>query len=108
MFKQFRGLTANEERVKELVPQLEAKLDGYEVILSKQKYLAGDVRFFSRFPSVSRSRSSCRTDGAAAFLCFFVFLQEVTLADLFHLPHCTIVFEQLGFGGLDKRPNVQR
>jgi len=75
VFKQFRGLTANEERVKELVPQLEAKLDGYEAILSKQKYLAGD---------------------------------EVTLADLFHLPHCNLVFEQLGYGGLDKRPNVQR
>jgi len=47
VFKQFRGLAANEERVKELVPQLEAKLDGYEAILSKQKYLAGDVRFVS-------------------------------------------------------------
>jgi glutathione S-transferase len=46
VFKQYRGLAANEERVKELVPQLEAKLDGYEAILGKQKYLAGDVRPF--------------------------------------------------------------
>jgi len=46
VFKQYRGLPANEDRVNELVPQLEAKLDAYEAILSKQKYLAGDVRFF--------------------------------------------------------------
>jgi hypothetical protein len=30
--------------VEELLGQLEGKLDGYEVILGKQKYLAGDVR----------------------------------------------------------------
>ena len=48
VFKQYRGLPANEDRVNELVPQLEAKLDAYEAILSKQKYLAGDVRFFVR------------------------------------------------------------
>jgi hypothetical protein len=48
VFKQYRGLPANEDRVNELVPQLEAKLDVYETILSKQKYLAGDVRVFVR------------------------------------------------------------
>ena len=36
--------TTSEERVKELIAQLESKLDGYEAILSRQKYLAGDVR----------------------------------------------------------------
>ena len=35
-------------------------------------------------------------------------LQEVTLADLFHLPYGSIIFDQLQLGGLDKRPNVQR
>jgi hypothetical protein len=30
--------------VEELLGQLEGKLDGYETILGKQKYLAGDVR----------------------------------------------------------------
>ncbi len=35
-------------------------------------------------------------------------LQEVTLADLFHLPYGSLVFEQLKLGGLDKRPNLQR
>jgi glutathione S-transferase len=35
-------------------------------------------------------------------------LQNVTVADLFHLPYGSIVFEQLGHGNLDKRPNVKR
>ena len=35
-------------------------------------------------------------------------LQNVTLADLFHLPYGSMVFEQLGYGNLDKRPNVKR
>ena len=47
MFKQYRGQTADEERVKELIPQLESKLDAYDSILGRQKYLAGDVRFRS-------------------------------------------------------------
>ena len=46
----------NEERVKELITQLESKLDGYEAILSRQKYLAGNVR--------SRNvPKRCRPDG---------------------------------------------
>jgi hypothetical protein len=35
-------------------------------------------------------------------------VQEITLADLFHLPHGAVIFEQLKLGNLDKRPNVQR
>jgi glutathione S-transferase len=35
-------------------------------------------------------------------------MQNVTLADLFHLPYGSIVFEKLGYGNLDKRPNVKR
>jgi glutathione S-transferase len=46
VFKLFRGQTPDEERVKELIPQLESKLDAYDGILGRQKYLAGDVRFF--------------------------------------------------------------
>jgi glutathione S-transferase len=46
VFKQYRGLTGNEALVQDLIPQLELKLDAYEVILGKQKYLAGDVRLF--------------------------------------------------------------
>lgn len=44
LIKQYIGQTTNEERVKELTSQLETKLDGYEAISRKQKYLAGDVR----------------------------------------------------------------
>jgi len=44
--KQYIGQTTNEERVKELISQLGPKLDGYEAILGRQKYLAGDVRPF--------------------------------------------------------------
>ena len=40
-----RGLTPNEELAKKYVNTLLAKMDGYERILSKQKYLAGDVSF---------------------------------------------------------------
>ncbi|KAH9961831.1 glutathione S-transferase [Russula dissimulans] len=40
--KGFRGQTTDEAHVKELTVQLEDKLDALDVILSKQKYLAGD------------------------------------------------------------------
>jgi glutathione S-transferase len=39
-------LKSNEERVSELLGLLQPKLDTYDLILSKQKYLAGDVRLF--------------------------------------------------------------
>ena len=35
-------------------------------------------------------------------------LQNLTVADLFHLPYGSIVFDQLGYGNFDKRPNVKR
>ncbi len=35
-------------------------------------------------------------------------LQNLTAADLFHLPYGSIVFERLKYGNLDKRPNVKR
>ena len=38
----------NEALVTELRARLEIKLDGYEAILSKQKYLAGDVRLCNK------------------------------------------------------------
>jgi len=96
VIKQYIGLTTNEERVKELILQLESKLDGYEAILGRQKYLAGDVRFFSLGPCQKASGSD------------ELFEQEVTLADLFHLPLGGYVFEQLELGSLEKRPNIQR
>jgi glutathione S-transferase len=44
VFKQLWGGVADEKRVEELLGMLEGKLDGYEAILGKQKYLASDVR----------------------------------------------------------------
>jgi len=75
VFKQYYGAVTDEKRVEELLEKLEGKLDGYEAILGKQKYLAGD---------------------------------NLTLADLFHLPYGDIVFNKLGYGNLGKRPNVKR
>jgi hypothetical protein len=40
------GLQTNEERVSELLGLLQSNLNAYDVILGKQKYLAGDVRLF--------------------------------------------------------------
>jgi hypothetical protein len=33
---------------------------------------------------------------------------QITLADLLHLPYGAIIFEDFGFGNLEKCPNVQR
>lgn len=43
---------ADEGRVQTLTTQLLAKLDAYEVILAKQKYLAGDVSDLSHLTHV--------------------------------------------------------
>ncbi|KAG1831944.1 glutathione S-transferase [Suillus subalutaceus] len=42
VFNPYFGLPPNEERVSELLASLLPKLDAYDFILSKQKYLAGD------------------------------------------------------------------
>lgn len=88
------GGVTDEKRVEELLGQFEGKLDGYEAILGKQKYLAGDV-----------GASSC---SKRAWLMDLTRLQNITVADLFHLPYGSIVFERLGYGNFDKRPNVKR
>ncbi|KAI0301306.1 glutathione S-transferase [Russula brevipes] len=75
LYKKVHGQPIDEEAVKLLLPVLESKLDVYEVILSKQKYLAGD---------------------------------EVTLADLFHLPYCSFLFDQFKYGNLERRPHLKR
>jgi hypothetical protein len=43
VLKKFYGGEPDEKLVEELLGKLEGKLDGYETILGKQKYLAGDV-----------------------------------------------------------------
>ncbi|KAJ7258168.1 glutathione S-transferase [Mycena rebaudengoi] len=75
VFKPFMGLETNKAQLEENIKTLSAKLDAYEVILGKQKYLAGD---------------------------------EVTLADLFHLPYGTLL-EKAGSDLMStKGPNVTR
>ncbi|KAE8364916.1 glutathione S-transferase [Aspergillus caelatus] len=76
VFKARKGLGETDEaRVKVLLSQLTPVLEGYERVLSKHKYLAGD---------------------------------QVTLADLAHLPYGVFV-EQFGFADLlPKYPHVQK
>ena len=78
----WRGLQTDEVRVKVLSDMLAQRLDGYERILSKQKYLAGDVSDHStplsllfqfsvlmnnlrRRPSLSSICGTCRTVGSS-------------------------------------------
>ena len=93
LYKQYRGQTTNEEHLKALIALLENKLDAYDKILSKQKYLAGDVSHAKKLREQ---------------LTLMIFLQEITLADLFFLPYGGVIFDQLGYGGLEHRPNVER
>ncbi|KAB8265365.1 glutathione S-transferase [Aspergillus pseudonomiae] len=76
VFKPRKGLGPTDEaRVQVLFSQLTPTLEGYERVLSKHKYLAGD---------------------------------QVTLADLAHLPYGVFV-EQFGFADLlPKYPHVQK
>ncbi|KAF8072249.1 glutathione S-transferase [Lyophyllum atratum] len=74
LFKPYHGLTPDQAVVDEHLKKLDAKLDAYEVILSKQKYLAGD---------------------------------ELTLADLFHLPYGALL-EAAGSNIMETKPNVAR
>ncbi|EJD00506.1 glutathione S-transferase [Fomitiporia mediterranea MF3/22] len=73
VFKPMHGMQGSEERATEYASTLEKKLEGYERILSKQKYLAGN---------------------------------DLTLADLLHLPYGSLITEQIGFKGLQATPNV--
>jgi glutathione S-transferase len=72
--------------------KLDAKLEVYDKILAKQRYLAGDVRAF---------------DTSVTVLPELMIMQEITLADLFHLPGAAA----LNIAGSDlmtSRPNVAR
>ena len=96
MIKQYIGQTTDEERFKELLVQLDTKLDGYEAILREQKYLAGDVCAFQQVCAKRNRRSD------------ELFVQDVTLADLLHIPLGNVIFDQFAWGDLEKHPNVQR
>ncbi|EMD32727.1 hypothetical protein CERSUDRAFT_161212 [Gelatoporia subvermispora B] len=76
VFKKRFGLETDQKAVEQYKATLSGKLDAYEKILSKSKYLAGD---------------------------------EITLADLFHLPYGSMLKVQ-GYDYLEdeSRPNVVR
>ncbi|KAF8910478.1 thioredoxin-like protein [Gymnopilus junonius] len=73
-WRRMKGLKSDKARFDEYIPALSAKLDGYERILSKQKYLAGD---------------------------------EITLADLYHLPYAEVL-PKAGSNVMLEKPNVAR
>ncbi|KIM58480.1 hypothetical protein SCLCIDRAFT_1218602 [Scleroderma citrinum Foug A] len=76
VFKKYHGIEGNEAIVKERLDVLNKKLDAYNVILGKQKFLAGD---------------------------------NVTLADLLHLPCGTVVATLAGLPEIfTSQPNVAR
>ncbi|KAF8195245.1 glutathione S-transferase [Mycena galopus ATCC 62051] len=75
IFKPMRGKTSDKAVFDAHIATLSARLDGYEVILGKQKYLAGD---------------------------------EVTLADLFHLPYGSMLAKAGSDLMTTKGPNVTR
>ncbi|KAG6810036.1 hypothetical protein H0H92_013626 [Tricholoma furcatifolium] len=70
----FYDQTADPVVFEGLIQKLDVKLDAYEKILGKQRYLAGD---------------------------------EVTLADLFHIPY-GVLLAPAGSDILDRKPNVAR
>ncbi|KAJ7157541.1 glutathione S-transferase [Mycena crocata] len=75
VFKPMRGMQPDKATFDTLIAGLSGKLDAYEVILGKQKYLAGN---------------------------------EITLADLFHLPYATMLARAGSDLMTTKGPNVTR
>ena len=52
VFLRMRGVKGDDAKAQELQQTLEEKLKGYEIILSRQKYLAGDVSLSQQIFSV--------------------------------------------------------
>ncbi|KZW02504.1 glutathione S-transferase [Exidia glandulosa HHB12029] len=75
LHKSHVGGKTDEARAAEYTARLDGKLEGYERILSKTKYLAGD---------------------------------NITLADLFHVPYGYLIEEHIKSDLFKKRPNVAR
>ena len=78
----------------------EAKLPGYDALLSKTKYIAGDVR-----PCVSLTGWHKTDISYHAPLQY----QEISLVDLFHLPYGALLKVQ-GYDYLESKqyPNIAR
>ena len=65
-----RGGTTDEKRVKELTETLYAKLEAYELILSKRNYLAGDVSFKFWFTSAGIANLIIRPSPSPTYTTF--------------------------------------
>ena len=87
------------EAAREYRAKVEDRLDGYEAMLSKTRFLAGDVsmRLAGTMSQAWRSHTAS--------------IQDFTMVDLFHLPHETFLKEQ-GFDFVTSEsarwPNVAR
>ena len=79
--------------------ELGIKLDVYDQILSKQKYIAGNVSpFFTIVVNLGPFWNK-----PLLFWC-----QEITLADFYHIPYGTVLGEDAGCNIIETRPNVAK
>ncbi len=60
VFKPYKGLTPDRAVFEKLITALDTKLDVYEKILSKQKYLGGDVSHWFDMCSFAQIMVFCR------------------------------------------------
>ncbi|KAG1781825.1 glutathione S-transferase [Suillus placidus] len=67
VFKPRRGLQPNEERVTELLAMLQGKMDAYDAILGKQKYLAGDSVTLADLSHLPHGTVFCQAGYAEVF-----------------------------------------
>lgn len=88
------GQASNKVVFDELIETLSAKLDVYESILGNQRYLAGNVWSLHA--------------GLHPFISSDICSQEVTLADLFHIPYGTMLAKAGSDLMTTKGPNVTR
>lgn len=87
-----RGLGRDEAAYEKHMVKLEQSLGVYEKILSKQRYVAGDV-----YPLLTMAY--CVNTG--------ICLQEFTMADIFHIPYGALV-AHTGSDVTTRNPNVAR
>jgi glutathione S-transferase len=90
------GLEPDVVEFKKQIELLDKKLDVYDAILSKQKYLAGDVRhtFFLLIQMIVGDKYS-------------PILQQLTVVDIFHLYHGEGL-ELCESDIMTRKPNVAR
>lgn len=91
----FRGEEPDPDAVAKHTASLQKKLDAYDKILGKRKYLAGDVIVLS-------------LTLWSFLLTISTALQHVTLADLFHLSFGELLINVLKIDILSTRPNLAK